>query len=212
MQARVRVDKVKQFLIETGKAASSISPFQKWVLVSIAALLVAGGITSYMKSRPGHLEIGTNERQEEKDESRELAVHVAGAVMRPGLYEVSEGSRVADALSAAGGPAPGARLDELNLAARLKDGQKVVVSGSEVTQDAGIRAGRSTDTRKSQLVNLNTATAEELEELPGVGPTIAERIVEYRDREGTFSSLEELKNVDGIGEQKIEDIQDLVTI
>ena len=138
-----------------------------------------------------------------------LTVHVAGAVNSPGLYKLPEGSRVADALSKAGGASPDALLDNLNLAARLKDGEKVLVPRrSEVTGDTGEVAGAGFTT----LVNLNIANAEELDKLPGVGPSLAQRIIEYRKKNGSFSSVEELDNVEGIGPSKMEALKDLVTI
>ena len=153
----------------------------------------------------------------------ELVVHVAGAVRRPGLVRLSAGARVHDAIDQAGGLRPGADLGDLNLAQLLTDGQQVIVgrtaaskSGSKTTSDAdpgtatpreersevrgGSSAGSGSDERGSApQLDLNTATAAELEVLPGVGPVTAAKIVAWREQHGRFSRVEELQEVTGIG-------------
>jgi competence protein ComEA len=137
-----------------------------------------------------------------------LYVHVAGAVRRPGLLRVPDGSRVATALERAGGPTRRADLTLVNLAARLQDGQQIVVpmrgAGAPATGAAtgGAGAGAPGTTPGSQI-HLSTATAEQLDEIDGIGPTLAERIIEYRDEHGGFRSLDELAEVDGIGEKRL---------
>ena len=116
----------------------------------------------------------------------ELYVHVAGAVNRPGLMRVREGARVATALERAGGPTRRADLTLVNLAAPLQDGQQVVVPERAAAQ-----------------VHLSTATAEQLDGIDGIGPTLAERIVEARTERGGFRSLDELSEVEGIGEKRL---------
>jgi competence protein ComEA len=132
-----------------------------------------------------------------------LFVHVAGAVRRPGLFRVPAGSRVAAALARAGGPGRKADLTLVNLAARVQDGQQVVVPTAGAAPPAGIGAG-VTGVKPS----LATATVEQLEELDGIGPTLAERIVEYRDAHGGFRSLGELRDVEGIGEKRFESLRE----
>ena len=135
-----------------------------------------------------------------------ITVHVAGLVDRPGLVELAEGSRVADAIAAAGGFLPGARAGAINLAAALSDGQQIVVPGAEGPRPAtfeGIPAGK---------IDLNQATASELDSLPGVGPVIAARIVSYREDNGPFESIEALLDVPGIGEAKLADLRDQVQV
>jgi competence protein ComEA len=121
-----------------------------------------------------------------------VSVHVAGAVTRPGVYELSVGSRVTDAIEAAGGSVEGARLDSINLARQIADGEQVHVPSAE---DEGASAGRSAD----GLININTADAALLEDLPGVGPVLAQRIVAYREQHGPFASVEALDSVTGVG-------------
>lgn len=135
-----------------------------------------------------------------------ITVHVAGLVSRPGLVELSEGSRVADAVAAAGGLLPGARAEAINLAAALSDGQQIVVPGAE--SDSPATASGTLDGK----IHLNQATAAELDSLPGVGPVIAERIVSYREENGPFQSVEDLLDVPGIGEAKLADLRDHVQV
>jgi competence protein ComEA len=134
-------------------------------------------------------------------------VHVAGAVRRPGLFRVPAGSRVAAALARAGGPGPKADLTLVNLAAPLQDGQQVVVpaAGAAPPSAAAEGAGAGLTGAKPSLA---TATVEQLEELDGIGPTLAERIVEYRDAHGGFRSLGELRDVEGIGEKRFESLRE----
>lgn len=152
-----------------------------------------------------------------------VVVHVTGAVGRPGVLELPAGSRLHEAISAAGGSTPAADLDRLNLAAVLEDGQKIVVPerGSPeaaATNPAG--AGGASDSGGASggagspagKVNLNTAGAEELATLPRVGPVLAQRIVEWRKQHGRFNSVEELDAVDGVGPKLLEALLPLVRI
>jgi len=137
-----------------------------------------------------------------------VVVHAAGAVARPGVYELRAGARVQDLLAAAGGAAPGAQLDRLNLAARLVDGSQVYVpregeAAPPVASGPGAPAGP---------LDLNTATVEQLEELPGVGPATAQAIISAREELGGFRSVEDLLDVRGIGPAKFASLRDLVTV
>ncbi len=132
-----------------------------------------------------------------------VVVHVAGAVHAPGLYRLTSGARVAAALERAGGPSPRADLDALNLAARVQDGQQVVVPRAGAVTRAGGGLGAA-----GPKPSLGSATAEQLQELDGIGPTLAERIVEYRATHGGFRSLDELAEVDGIGEQRLQALRE----
>ena len=132
-----------------------------------------------------------------------ITVHVSGAVATPGLVELPAGSRVADAVVAAGGALPGADLAALNLAAPLVDGQQLVVP--ELSGDAPAVAS---DGR----VRINTADAAALDALPGVGPVLAARIVAHRDAHGPFAVIEDLLEVPGIGEAKLAGMRDFVIV
>jgi competence protein ComEA len=134
-------------------------------------------------------------------------VHVAGAVRRPGLIRVPAGARVALALARAGGPARKADLTLVNLAARVQDGQLVVVPelGAAPPAGAGGATGAAPTGAKPSLA---TATEDQLDEVDGIGPTLAERIVEYRDAHGGFRSLGELREVEGIGDKRFESLRE----
>jgi competence protein ComEA len=141
-----------------------------------------------------------------------LVVHVVGAVRRPGLYRLREGARVADAVARAGGAVRGAELAGLNLAAPLVDGVQVLVPrrAAGVTDAAPGSAAPSAGALSSKP-SLSSATVEQLEELPGVGPVTAQRIVDYRTAHGPFASVDDLDAVPGIGPTRVEQLRDLVT-
>lgn len=131
-----------------------------------------------------------------------MTVHISGAVVRPGLVSIPDGSRMADAVAAAGGALPTADLGSINLARQIRDGDHVIVpvhgggSGGVPGEPAGI--------------DINTASASELEALPGVGPVLADRIVAFRTDRGPFSSVEDLLDVPGIGEAKLAQMRDAI--
>ena len=139
-----------------------------------------------------------------------VVVDVAGKVRRPGLYRLPSGARVDDAVRRAGGPLRGVDLSSLNLAARLVDGQQILVGlpGAAPPGDAG-GAGAPTD--HAGPVSLNSATLDQLEALPGVGPVLAQHIVDWRTAHGGFSSVDQLNDVPGIGDVKFADLRSLVT-
>lgn len=145
-----------------------------------------------------------------------LAVHVNGAVASPGVYWLPPGSRVAQAIQAAGGALPQADEQALNLAAPLHDGEQVRVptQAREETAWPTSEASRSllAPSGAPSLININTATQSELESLPGIGPVLAQRIIEYRQAHGPFTRLEDLLNVPGIGPKTFERIKDLITL
>jgi competence protein ComEA len=145
-----------------------------------------------------------------------LAVHVVGAVPRPGLYEFAEGARVQDAIDAAGGLLAEANLGVLNLAALLEDGKQLVIpyqDGRDVLgEDDTIDLPSSNKPSvEAELVNINTASLEELNALPGIGPTTAQKIIDYRIENGEFSTIEDIMSVSGIGPATFEEIKDLIT-
>ena len=150
------------------------------------------------------------------DEPAVVVVHVAGAVARPGVYALAAGARVVDAVSAAGGLAEGADDRRLNLAAPVADGQRVYVprEGEELPPDAAAASagGDPGAAAGSALIDLNTADEGALDALPGVGPATAAAIVEHRQRIGRFTSVDQLLDVRGIGEAKLEALRDLVTV
>ncbi|MEU1280830.1 ComEA family DNA-binding protein [Streptomyces sp. NPDC005805] len=141
--------------------------------------------------------------------SARIVVDVSGKVRKPGVLRLPAGSRVDDALEAAGGVERGADLAGLNRARVLNDGEQVVV-GLPMAVAAGPGAGAAPGGGGSAPVSLNTATAEQLETLPGVGPVLAQHIIDHRTRNGGFRSVEELRDVNGIGERRFADLQSKV--
>jgi competence protein ComEA len=138
-----------------------------------------------------------------------VVAHAAGAVATPGVYELPAGARVTDLIDAAGGPLPDADLDQLNLAAPVADGERVYVPRvGEVVAMVGA-AGTA---EPSGPLDLNAATLDQLDELPGVGPATAQAIVDERERRGGFRSVDDLLDVRGIGPAKLEQLRDLVTV
>lgn len=141
-------------------------------------------------------------------------VHVVGAVTNPGVYRLDSGDRVNDAVAAAGGPTPDADLAGINLAAVLRDGQRVYVPRQGEVDPAAVPSEVATPagTQAVGPVNVNSASAAELEALPGVGPATAAAIVQDRDENGPFASVDDLDRVAGIGPAKLAALRDLVTV
>ncbi|MFB7114795.1 helix-hairpin-helix domain-containing protein [Streptomyces sp. NPDC056291] len=148
----------------------------------------------------------------------EIVVDVSGKVRRPGIQRLPAGSRVADALQAAGGVRPGTNTDGLNRARFLADGEQVVVGGpapAAVPEASGTgltgAAGTGAAGTSTAPVSLSTATADQLQTLPGVGPVLARRIIDYRTQHGGFRSVDQLREVSGIGTRRFADLRDLVS-
>ncbi len=140
-----------------------------------------------------------------------IRIHVIGDVLEPGLYILPPDSIVKDAIHAAGGSLPGADLDTINLAAPLSDGQQIYIASDQKTSSTPDTSTSSITTPSSKM-NINTAKAPELENLPGIGPSLAQKIIEYRQNHGPFLSLEDLLNVSGIGPAKLDQIKDLIIV
>ncbi len=174
------------------------------VLVALGCAVLATALTG----SPTAVEIARGELGSGGDaivvESPSLFVHVTGAVMRPGLFELAEGSRVIDAIAAAGGFTDEANRDQLNLARLLTDGEQFAVPAAGDDVDAAA----ASDGR----VNLNTADAAALDTLPRIGPAMAARILAWREANGRFASVDDLRNIAGIGDATFEGLRDLVTV
>ena len=154
-----------------------------------------------------------------ENEKRKIVIHITGQVKNPGLVYLDEGARIADAIKEAGGSTKDAALDKVNLAYVLEDGQKIYIpnknekiseiqyiitdSGENVLKDTGKESNVKGGIKK---VNINSANQEELETLPGVGPALAVRIIEYRNSNGKFEKVEDVQNVKGIGDSKFTNI------
>lgn len=184
------------------------------VVVVILALVVTVGI-GILRGAAAPVETVTVQGSEPVDagESMTLFVHVSGAVATPGLYVLHEGARVVDAIAAAGGFAQGAAEESVNLARPLSDGEQLHVPliGAEASGSASGSAG-SAPTAGDGRVNLNVADLAELDTLPRIGPAMAQRIIEWRDANGRFTSVEDLLAVPGIGDKMLESLRDLVTV
>lgn len=155
-----------------------------------------------------------------------IAIHITGEVKKPGLLYLKAGSRIADAIKEAGGATKNAHLDRVNLAYVLSDGQKIYIPNKNkkeekieyIISNSGenilVEEGNSNNNQKGGegKVNINTAGQTELETLPGIGPSLAQRIIEYRETNGNFQSIEDLQNVKGIGDSKYSNIKDNVCI
>lgn len=160
-----------------------------------------------------------NNIDEENEVLEEIVVHVTGEVNKPGIVVLKSNSRIADAINEAGGATKEADLNQINLAYILEDGQKIYIPNKNekidedeyITEGNGNNIGNNSQ-KEGEKVNINEAMQTELEELPGIGPSLASRIIEYREQNGDFKKIEELQNVKGIGDAKYNDIKDKVTV
>lgn len=196
---------------------------QVFILIIAAALLFAGGYKFASLLAPEPLsEVIVDENVQEAGEVKQagemdaLGVHVAGAVKKPGVYILEPGARVEDAVGRAE-PLQEADLNCLNLARRVADGEKIYVprEGEVQTSSEGsiVDPGASAVQGESGgKININTASAEELDTLPGIGPALAQRIIDYRTANGHFRSIEDIKQVSGIGDRRYEQLKNLITI
>lgn len=143
-----------------------------------------------------------------------IKVYVCGAVRSPGVYELDADARINDALEVAGGFAENADIDIVNLADVAADGQKIYfpVEGEDIQSDIGKNQNGQADAGSDRLININEAGVEELTELPGIGETRAEQIIEYRQTYGRFSDKEDLKNVSGIGDSIYRKLETYITV
>jgi competence protein ComEA len=141
--------------------------------------------------------------------AKQIVVDIVGAVRRPGLYRLPEGSRVADAVARAGGATSRAQVELVNLAAPIADGEQIVVPRRGAVA-AGVAGGAASPGAPAGPVHLNTATLEQLDALPGVGPVTAQKILDYRQQHGAFGSVDELDAIPGIGPARLEQLRDLV--
>jgi competence protein ComEA len=141
-----------------------------------------------------------------------IVVHITGAVPRPGVYALPRGARVQDVISAAGGFLAEAQKADINLAAPLEDGEKLDIPYIEGGSPVLATPVETVVVATTELIDINTASQSELESLPGIGPTTAQKIVEYREANGPFLNTEDIINVPGIGPGTYERIKDLITV
>lgn len=154
-----------------------------------------------------------------------VIIHITGSVKNPGIVKLKEGSRIEDAIESAGGLTENADITKVNLAYVVEDGTKIKIpsASEEDIGDEDIIDSKSGDNiiieenavpsnNSPQTININKATEKEFETLPGIGPSLASKIIEYRNQNGKFESIEDIKNVNGIGDNKYEKIKDLITV
>lgn len=170
-----------------------------------------------------NIEGGTNT---EKQNSATIVIHITGEVKKEGVIYLKEGARIIDAIKKAGGETKQADLSQVNLAYELQDGQKIYIpnknekiteyivdnSNENLMNNQNTNKSDSGSNGKSITININTATLAELDNLPGIGPSTAQKIIEYREENGKFKKIEDIQNVKGIGEAKYEDIKEKITV
>ena len=224
-------------LFETIRAKLGLAHMGKPALIGLTALLVMVAVTAgrmiidtatateiVLEPAEAHVEEGSAssssaESDSSKSESQQATcfLHVSGAVRNPGLVEVSAGGRVADALAAAGGPTEDACVEAVNLARFVQDGEHIHLPTAEEA-DSGTRTaegeglGSSMKSTSTGKVNINRASAEELEALPGIGPATAQKIIVDRESSGPYENPEDLMRVSGIGEKKYASLADLICV
>jgi competence protein ComEA len=201
------------------------------ILIGIASLI---GISYFLffKEEDTNIQelenISVTEETKEKEENSKIMIHIAGAVQKEGILELDKNSRIADAIEKAGGLKEEACLDNINLAEILEDGSKIDIptktdaESQEHEVESTIKQSKTQSTTKSDTItsqqtqkgkiNINTASQSELENLPGIGPSTASKIIEYRKENGKFKSIENIKDVKGIGDSKYNKIKDYITV
>lgn len=182
--------------------------------------------TSYNESNleSNILEVASNTDDKDNKDVDEniIMVHIIGGVAKPGVVKIKEGGRIEDAIEAAGGLTEDSDISNVNLAYVLDDGVKVKIPTIDdesketeetyISEDSGKNVILQEDEKVGSIVNINKATQTELETLPGIGPSLADRIISYREQNGKFKKIEDIKNVAGIGDSKFENIKDFIKI
>lgn len=206
---------------------------QKIIVIAIAGI-VAIGIMYFIYNKNQVKEdinieneilvnnVSTNENNTNDDI---VVIHITGSVKNPGIVKLKEGSRIEDAIEAAGGLTENADITKVNLAYIVEDGTKIKIpsASEEDIGDEDIIDSKSGDNiiieentvwanNTTQTININKATEKEFQTLPGIGPSLASKIIEYRNQNGKFGSIEDIKNVNGVGDSKYEKIKDLITV
>jgi competence protein ComEA len=187
------------------------------LLIFLVGILLAGSVYLYggkpgmqtvKASDTGNAQLEQQAKETVAENSKQVKVHVKGAVNQPGVYKLPSDSRVIDAIQAAGGAKSDAKVQQLNLASVVADGAEVVVPGDDATNGNAAAAATQDDGK----VNVNTASAEDLDKLPGIGSIRAKAIVDYRTEHGQFYSIDDLRNVPGLGAKLLDAIRDHVKV
>jgi competence protein ComEA len=185
------------------------------IIIVIIIIMISGtGVLFWTKQKPvvAQPTVPPVEKMKEPVVPKNVVVHIAGAVMQAGVFTLPAGSRVMDALKIAGGPSQGADLNAINLAALLVDGQQIRIPSLDepgyINQSVTVRGSKTADAK----VSINMADLNALDTLPGIGPSMAQKIIDYRRANGPFQSLEDLKKVPGIGESKYQNLKEKITL
>ncbi len=200
--------------------------FDKKLLIIFISILIIICVSIYFFTKDEDTnillsnELYTVDNTDNTNEDLEtIMVHIDGEVVTPGIISLKAGSRIADAIQACGGTTDISDISKINLAYELKDGQKVYIPSiydvedvEYIQNDAGNNVIIPDTSSSSALVNINSATQAELETLPGIGPSTAAKIIDYRNKNGDFKNIEDIMNVSGIGESKFNNIKDYICI
>ena len=203
--------------------------FNKKTITFIIIGIIAIFFIYYFFTNKDYIEVDSNLNvfaQNEKNEQTEekIIVYITGAIKNEGIYEMEENSRIANIIEKAGGLTEEANIENINLAYLLEDGMKIYIpkkdeKTNEIKEDTNTYTSKENstsevlkNTNKNEKININTATQTELETLPGIGPTTALRIIEYRKENGKFRNIEDIKKINGIGDNKFSKIKDLIKI
>lgn len=191
----------------------NLSTKMKIAITAIVGIIVLTiGIYFFRQTTDDETVYYESTEQIEEAETNQITVHIAGAVNNPGIVVLEEGSRIVDALEAAGGETEEADLNKLNLAYVLSDGEKLYIPTKNEEEQEYITQGKGQMQEEENTVNINTATVEQLTTLPGIGEATASKIIEYRKENGKFKKVEDLKNVPGIGDSKFQNIKEMLKV
>lgn len=183
------------------------------ILMIVVILLYAFSLKEQNTNNYQELEISENKIENDTEIKKEkIKVHIAGSVVNEGIIELEEGDRIADAIKEAGGTTSDANLNKINLAYKLQDGQKIYIPNQNEEDEQNDNEDIITNINETNKININTATQTELEVLPGIGPSTAIKIINYRNTNGKFKKIEDIKNVPGIGESKFQNIEEQITV
>jgi len=190
---------------------------REWIIISIITFILGILVGNYA------FKSSNNNLINIEDQEPKIYVDIAGEIKSPGVYEMENGDRVFQLIEKAGGATENADISSINLSKKLTDGEKIIIFAkrnlidSETTTSSSITqsdtsSSINSSTNKSNLININTASQKELEELPGIGPALAQKIIDYREKNGYFSTIEDIKKVSGIGDKRFEAIKDSITV
>ncbi len=175
----------------------------------------SGGVTIARADESQSAETADESTNAQAPQAEKICVHIAGAVVHPGICSLDAGSRVADAIEAVGGFAEGAATESINLARQLEDGEQIIVASAEEIERAAFTGDvvpKQSQQTQGGRININTATSEELQTISGIGEAKAKKIIEYREKHGSFKTIEDITNVSGFGEKTLENLKEYICV